>query len=166
MRAALGAALAAAVLLSGCAPRLVPAGVPSAPPAPSRPAPDRPAQPTPATPLPPMPSAPAPADSGTARQAGVVVGPLVSSLPFEREQARLALQAFRISCPALLRRSDKISQMAEFVSQSALSFDTVEARLSPLPVDDCRADNRISLRTAKAETIATIPDVTSAAENP
>lgn len=106
MRAALGAALAAAALLSGCAPRLVPAGVPSAPPAPSRPAPDRPAQPTPATPLPPMPSAPAPAASGTARQAGVVVGPLVSSLPFEREQARLALQAFRISCPALLRRSD------------------------------------------------------------
>jgi membrane-bound lytic murein transglycosylase A len=56
--------------------------------------------------LPPRP-APAPIpDAGTARASGVVAGPLVSSLPFGREQASIALQAFRTSCPALLKRND------------------------------------------------------------
>ena len=38
--------------------------------------------------------------------AGVVAGPPIASLPFEADQARRALLAFRISCPSLLRRTD------------------------------------------------------------
>lgn len=56
-----------------------------------------------------MPAQPAPAPSAQAadgRDAGFVKGPLVSSLPFDARQSALALQAFRISCPALLKRQD------------------------------------------------------------
>ena len=56
-----------------------------------------------------MPAQPAPAptaEATDARATGFVKGPLVSSLPFDAKQSALALQAFRISCPALLRRTD------------------------------------------------------------
>lgn len=107
MRSALWAATAALLLLAGCSGRIVPAGVPSEHRPPTRQQPNPPVrQPTPATPLPPTP-APSPSpDANSARAAGVVAGPLVSSLPFDREQARAALQAFRTSCPGLLRRTD------------------------------------------------------------
>ena len=42
----------------------------------------------------------------TAVEAGVAAGPPISALGFTEEQARRALQAFRISCASLLKRSD------------------------------------------------------------
>ncbi len=72
------AALALTLLAAACAPRVV-------------------TPPTPETPTAPPPPA-------TATQAGVTAGP---ALPMLTPQAALtALQAFRISCPALLRRQD------------------------------------------------------------
>lgn len=95
----LGAA-ALAVMLAGCAGQVVP------PPSSNRP----PQRPVPARPLPPVAApAPAPAPTGAIANAattGVVAGPEFASLPLTPTQAARALAAFRLSCPALVRRSD------------------------------------------------------------
>ena len=102
-------ALAAALLLSACSGSMIP---PSA----TGPAPSRPGssgevatRPTPATPRPilpvEMPTDPA-LVPGTAAALGVTRGPEVGSLIPSGERSRLALQAFRISCPTLMRRTD------------------------------------------------------------
>jgi membrane-bound lytic murein transglycosylase A len=44
--------------------------------------------------------------TGTAVSAGLSKGPAISDLLPSGERSRLALQAFRLSCPALLRRTD------------------------------------------------------------
>ena len=93
--------VAFALLLSACGARIVP------PPAsPSYRPPVGPVrQPVPATPLPPVAGATTPG-AGTAATAGLVAGPPISSLPIGDAAASRALAAFRLSCPALLRRTD------------------------------------------------------------
>ncbi|MGC4252945.1 MAG: MltA domain-containing protein [Sphingobium sp.] len=112
-----GGALAAALLLSACAGGLIP---PSA----ERPAPGGPAtggrpspggeaatKPQPSTPRPALPVTPPPTQpadqQGTAVAAGVTRGPDIASLIPSGERSRVALQAFRISCPSLMRRTDQ-----------------------------------------------------------
>lgn len=88
----------AALLLAGCATQVVPPG--STAPSPA-------SRPTPATPIPALPPTKPLVEGVTdARMAGVVAGSPIADLPFKTDQARLALQAFRISCPSLLRRTD------------------------------------------------------------
>lgn len=97
-RAVLGGGLLA--LLVGC--NVIPAGVDGPAPA-SR---DPVAQPVPAMPNPALPAPPPPADTPTAAAAGVVAGPAVVELGLTPANARLALAAFRISCPSVQRRTD------------------------------------------------------------
>lgn len=96
-RAAIGAG--GLVLLTSCA--VIPAGGTPLP-ADS----DRVAQPVPATPNPALPAPLPPADAATAAAAGVIAGPAVADLGLDAANARLALAAFRISCPAVQRRTD------------------------------------------------------------
>ncbi len=101
MKAGLG--LAAALGLAACAGGIVPrAEGPTSRPVPVAQVAPRPAQPpvvksvtTAATPV------------LTAQSTGVVKGPDVAGLPITPDQAARALTAFRLSCPVLLRRTDK-----------------------------------------------------------
>ncbi|MEA3389738.1 murein transglycosylase A [Sphingobium sp. CCH11-B1] len=99
----------AALLLSACAGGVIP---PSAGgPAPARPsAPSAQAtQPVPATPRPALPvdlPAEPTVDTSTAAGLGITPGPDIASLIPSGERSRLALQAFRLSCPTLMRRTD------------------------------------------------------------
>jgi membrane-bound lytic murein transglycosylase A len=63
-------------------------------------------QPPPAIPISPQPSAPVPAGAASAVAAGVVRGPSLATLPLGEDGAGRALAAFRLSCPALRRRTD------------------------------------------------------------
>lgn len=78
------------------------------PPARNRPAP----QPVPVRPTPkavtsaPATSPPGATSTPTALTKGWVAGPAITTLPIERTQASRALIAFRLSCPALVRRTD------------------------------------------------------------
>ena len=108
-----GAALLAALLLSACAGGVIPPS--GAGPAPQRPTPasDRTdevaTRPVPATPRPALPPAlplDQATDSGTAAGAGLTRGPDIGSLVPPGERSRRALQAFRLSCPGLMKRSD------------------------------------------------------------
>ncbi|SCW55043.1 membrane-bound lytic murein transglycosylase A [Sphingobium faniae] len=111
-----GVGLAAALLLSACAGGLIP---PSAErPAPGGPATSRPSsagetatRPQPSTPRPTLPASPPSTQpveqQGTAVAAGVARGPDIASLLPSGERSRSALQAFRISCPTLMRRTDQ-----------------------------------------------------------
>lgn len=85
-------AACAAVVPRGEAPRTI------EPPA-ARPVPAKPGATLP-------PTAPG-AQATTAKGLGVVQGPAVDSLSLEPQKTRLALQAFRISCPSLVRRNDQ-----------------------------------------------------------
>ena len=88
-------ALASLATLAACVSRPVPA--PVTPPAP-QPAPTQPAPAPGPTPTPP------PVTATNARAAGVTLS-APRALP--REQAVRALDAFRISCPVLIRRQDR-----------------------------------------------------------
>lgn len=105
-----GGALAAALLLSACAGGVIPPGAPGAPPArPSRGG-EAAVRPLPATPRPTLPVTPPPvpvADTGTALAAGIIRGPDLATLIPSGERSRKALEAFRISCPSLMRRTDQ-----------------------------------------------------------
>jgi membrane-bound lytic murein transglycosylase A len=89
------------LLLSACGARIVP------PPAtPSYRPPTGPARPpVSAIPLPPATGTTAPG-AANAVSAGVVAGPPIYSLPIDDVAAARSLAAFRLSCPALLRRTD------------------------------------------------------------
>jgi membrane-bound lytic murein transglycosylase A len=87
-RGARFAALTVAALLAGCAGPRERAGVSPVPVAPATP----PAKPA------------GPAD---ARAAGVAAGPAVAALPKGARDAGAALAAFKLSCPSLLRRTDR-----------------------------------------------------------
>jgi len=62
---------------------------------------------SPAVPPAPLPPATTTAAPATARAAGVAAGPDVATLPIDAAAAARALVAFRLSCPALLRRTDR-----------------------------------------------------------
>lgn len=85
-----GLALSLALLVAACATRQ------PTPPAPPPPAPAP--TPTPAPPVPPVPPPPA-----TAREAGVTIA---SPTTLGSADANRALAAFRLTCPALIRRQD------------------------------------------------------------
>ncbi|KFG90498.1 MltA domain-containing protein [Sphingobium herbicidovorans NBRC 16415] len=105
-----GGALLAALLLSACAGGVIPPGALGAPPQrPSR-GDETAVRPLPATPRPALPVTPPSApvsETGTALAAGVTRGPDIASLIPAGERARKALEAFRISCPSLMRRTDQ-----------------------------------------------------------
>src|SRR3546814_4750357 len=88
VKALLRAPLPLVALLSACAPQQPP--ITAAPPAPSAPSP---AEPEPA--------------AENAVSAGVRPGPALAMLAGWRESAAAALNAFRISCPALTKRTDR-----------------------------------------------------------
>ncbi|UXC90925.1 murein transglycosylase A [Sphingobium sp. RSMS] len=103
-------ALAAALLLSACAGGVIPPGAGG--PAPSRPprGGETATRPVPATPRPPVPVTPpatAPTDTANAVSAGIAPGPAITDLIPSGERSRKALQAFRLSCPSLMRRGDQ-----------------------------------------------------------
>lgn len=81
-----------------------PSGVPA--PAPTPAPTETAARPTPAPAGTPLPAPAPPADAANARSAGVQPGRDVASLGLTPEGASRALGAFRISCPALVRRAD------------------------------------------------------------
>lgn len=111
-----GGALLAALLLSACAGGLIPpsAGGGSATPRPPR-APEGKGEtavrPVPSTPRPALPvtqpPVPATTDVVTAATVGVTRGPDIASLIPSGERSRRALQAFRLSCPSLMKRTDQ-----------------------------------------------------------
>ena len=95
--------MAACSLLSGCAGGIIPEGHgPATTPAPTH-------KPTPAKPRPPVsPSQPTPAaPAETALTAGIAAGPSVSQVVPQDAHTVAALGAFRLSCPALMWRTDQ-----------------------------------------------------------
>ncbi|WP_374524882.1 murein transglycosylase A, partial [Sphingopyxis sp.] len=83
------------------------------------------AQPVPATPNPPLPAPAPPATATTAAEAGVTAGPEFNELGVAAEQATAALKAFRLSCPALLRRADAsgLTQNGEWTESCTAAKD-------------------------------------------
>ena len=88
-------------LLSGCASGIIPQGGTGSP--------GTAAPPVPSTPRPPITTpTPAPVVAGeNALGAGLALGPAVAGLVRQSERTRAALAAFRISCSALMRRTDQ-----------------------------------------------------------
>jgi Membrane-bound lytic murein transglycosylase len=94
-------------MLAACG-SMIPPGAPGQRPVPSAPA----TPPKPATPRPPLTPAPAPAPDqtgpGPAVAAGLTPGPAIDTvLPASSARMGLALRAFQLSCPSLLRRRDQ-----------------------------------------------------------
>ncbi|MBO9711534.1 MltA domain-containing protein [Sphingomonas sp.] len=100
--------VALALLLGACSGGVVPRypAPATAGPAPQRPPAEKPRQPVPATPIKPSDAPAAPAGTKTAVLAGLAAGPAVADLPIDQADAERALAAFRLSCPALLKRTD------------------------------------------------------------
>ncbi|NTS65809.1 murein transglycosylase A [Sphingomonas sp. HHU CXW] len=157
-----GAALAIALALSACVgggnppPRPQIGGQSSAaPPLPSR---DRgetqrynespPRQPVASVPILPVPAIATPG-ALTAAQAGTTSGVDWASLPITADNAAAALQAFRTSCPSLVRRADQsgLTAPADWQSacaaasatQSSEAVDFFRRYLEPVQVGDGRA---------------------------
>ncbi len=126
------AAVSAALLLSACAGAVIP-------PEPAGPAAsgsaretDVAARPVPATPRPTLPpAAPStqPTDSANAATAGITRGPDIASLVAPGERTRKALEAFRISCPSLMKRADQsgLTQGSDWNSACAAASSWPEA---------------------------------------
>jgi len=130
-----GGTLAAALLLSACAGGVIPPGAGS--PAPTRPprGGETASRSIPATPRPPVPVAPpatAPVDTANALSAGITPGPSIIDLIPAGERSRKALQAFRLSCPSLMRRSDQsgLTRGADWNSACAAASSWPEASAS------------------------------------
>lgn len=129
-----GAALLAALLLSACAGGVIPpgAGVP-APTRPSRPI-ESSVRPVPSTPRPALP-APAPPVSAapvTAMGLGVTRAADVTGLIPSDDRSRKALQAFRLSCPSLMKRVDQsgLTQGSDWNGACAAASSWPEASAS------------------------------------
>jgi membrane-bound lytic murein transglycosylase A len=127
--------LAAALLLSACAGGVIPPGAGG--PTPTRPprGGETASRPIPATPRPPVPVAPpatAPVDIANALSAGITPGPSIVDLIPAGERSRKALQAFRLSCPSLMRRSDQsgLTRGADWNSACAAASSWPEASAS------------------------------------
>jgi len=89
--------------------------------------------PRPSTPIKPAPNTtPVTASVANAAGAGVVAGPPIDRLPIDSRQAERALQAFVISCPSLVRRTDTsgLTRGADWVGacDAARSTDGGDAR--------------------------------------
>ncbi|WP_298814534.1 MltA domain-containing protein [uncultured Sphingomonas sp.] len=107
-----------------------------------------PRQPVAATPILPIPAAPVPG-ALTAAQAGVVRGVDWSALPVSTENASAALQAFRTSCPSLVRRADQsgLTTPTDWQPACSAAANTTPAQaadffrryLEPVQVGDGRA---------------------------
>ena len=107
------AVLGAALALAGCAGTVIPRG--TQPPVPSpapRPKPAKPATAPPRLATAPMITAPAPkpimpvTPAAPIKPVDAVAGPAVSTLGITNDGAAQAIAAFRLSCTALLRRTD------------------------------------------------------------
>ncbi len=107
------AALASAALLMLASCAVIPAGG-----APTPVSSDPVAQPILATPNAALPAPAPPADAATALATGVIAGPVVADLGLTPANARLALTAFRISCPSVQRRTDAsgLTQASDWVA--------------------------------------------------
>jgi membrane-bound lytic murein transglycosylase A len=104
-----GGGLAVALLLSACAGGVIPPGagpVPTRPPRGETATRPIPATPRPALPVTPPITTPA-ADTANALSVGIMRGPDIASLIPSGERSRQALQAFRLSCPSLMKRTDQ-----------------------------------------------------------
>jgi membrane-bound lytic murein transglycosylase A len=106
-------AVALAAMLSACSGGVVPHGVdpgyrpPAEPPRIAEPHSSPPARaPIPATPLAAFPAAAAPPGVTSAAASGVIAGPDFTTLPLPQDGAARALDAYRLSCRALVRRTD------------------------------------------------------------
>ncbi|CAN5285793.1 murein transglycosylase A [soil metagenome] len=133
MKRFLGVALAAQVLSAcsgGVVPRSASSTYPSqqAGPGASRPSP-LPYKIKPTTPV--APKAVPVTPGSTAQTSGLVAGPPLSALKIDQEAAGRALTAFRLSCPALLRRTDGsgLTVNADWASacSSATGWDASQA---------------------------------------
>lgn len=105
------AALGLGLLLASCGGSIIPPSgqTPPPPKLKTEPFEEPAARPVPATPRAPLPAPiqPAtPSGPGPAVAAGVQPGPAISDLLPANDRARLALGAFRLSCPSLMRRTD------------------------------------------------------------
>ena len=121
-----------ALLLSACAGGVIPPGATG--PKPLRPGSDveTAVAPVPATPRPTLPpvasSVPGP-DGTTAVAAGIRRGPDVTDMIPSGERSRKALEAFRISCPSLMKRADQsgLTQGSDWSSACAAASSWPEA---------------------------------------
>ncbi|WP_375195775.1 murein transglycosylase A [Sphingobium sp.] len=130
-----GGALVVALLLSACAGGVIPPGAGG--PAPTRPSRGETAtRPVPATPRPPLPVTPPSttptADTANALSAGITRGPDIASLIPSGERSRQALQAFRLSCPSLMKRTDQsgLTRGSDWNSACAAASSWPEASAS------------------------------------
>lgn len=97
-------AAVAAASLSACSSGLIPGG--GVTPV-SRPSADQAAKPVASKPAETLPPAVATGDGATAASLGVVRGPAIASLKVDARKTKGALDAFRTSCPGLMRRTDQ-----------------------------------------------------------
>jgi membrane-bound lytic murein transglycosylase A len=95
-----------ALSLSGCSGGIIPDMGPASASSPAPATPERAATPIPSTPEATLPSAAQSGDGSTAALRGVVRGPEIGALKVDAAQAKLAMDAFRTSCPGLVRRTD------------------------------------------------------------
>jgi membrane-bound lytic murein transglycosylase A len=125
MKAALCGVLAA-VVLAGCSARIVPPSTG----APSNSAAGSPDKPTIVPPKPIAPPATTPVPQATARSTGFISGPDIASLSIDAAGAKRALTAFRLSCPALLRRTDQsgLTQQSDWQSPCAAAKSATDAQ--------------------------------------
>ena len=125
------APVVAALILSACSPRLIPAGPGTS--LPAKPTATGPAPTKPATkPAPPV-VAPKPVEAAkgpNAVSAGVVAGPDLSSFDISAEGAQRALEAFRISCGSVQRRTDNsgLTKGADWSTACAAAPGATNAR--------------------------------------
>lgn len=138
-------ALALTIILGSCGGRIVPPGVVRAPSGSSAVAVRQPVAATPVAARP----ASVVANAATARDAGAIPGPALSSVTISDAQAARALAAFRLSCPALLRRADlsgltRASDWAPVCATAAQTRDAdarafFESAFEPVQIGDGRA---------------------------
>ncbi|WNO55076.1 murein transglycosylase A [Stakelama saccharophila] len=102
-----GGAIALAALLGACSGSMVPPGEGAGAPPTAAPANPPARTPPPAMPMAPMAAPAAPDGAVTALASGIVAGPPTIDLPIGSDGAARALEAFRRSCPSLLRGGDK-----------------------------------------------------------
>lgn len=101
MKRRIALACIAALTLSACGGRIIPASTASGSPVSAEPPV---AKPVPATPVAPVPVASS--GGASAVRAGVVAGPNLATFTIAEADAARSLTAFKLSCPSLMRRAD------------------------------------------------------------